>query len=292
MSGAFACIAGEEIYRLIETGRLQPERLGQKQTPYGLSGEIFLADAGRHPFYLLARFKENQAKTSPRKINSRANIYALKDLGVGSILGWGPAGAITHSFMLNDLALIGDVIDMTYLRETTFFEDSPFGYLRQFPVFCQPLRRRLADVLDRMGLAYHDQALAAVKEGPRLETPAEIKVLAGLDAEVVTHTLVPEMFLAKELQICYSGVCYIVNYAETGSRHRPFETGGLFGSVHRFAHGRQYDSVNASLDEIARALAEALAMGQEPCECAKAMQAMREQFDLSADWKSWLSPER
>jgi 5'-methylthioadenosine phosphorylase len=288
MSGAFACIAGEEIYRLIEMGKIQPEPLGSRETPYGTSGEIFLAHRDTYPFYLLARFGAGKEKVAPRKVNSRANLYALKDLGVESILGWGPAGAITHSIMINDLVLVSDVLDQTYLRETTFFEDSPLGYLRQFPVFCEQLRMVSAEVFEQMHLAFHREALAAVKEGPRLETPSEVRVLAGMDAEIVTHTIVPELFLAKELQLCYAAVCYIVNYAETGSRHRPFETAGLFGQVHRFAHGRQYDSVNASLDEIAGKLAEVLAMQDRQCDCAAPMDAMKEQFDLPDDWRQWL----
>ena len=287
MTSGFACIAGEEIYRLWDAGKVAGEALGPRQTPFGASGEVFLVDRDRHPFYLLARHRKGLAKTAPHVVNHRANVYALRDLGVDTVMGWGPAGAITHSIMLNDLVLISDLIDFTFLRDRTFFEGSPLGYLRQFPVFCGDLRKLAIDVLHAMGLVYHPQAIAAVKEGPRLETPAEVRHLAGIGAEIVTHCLVPEVFLARELQMCYAGVCYVVNYAETGSRHRPFETGGLFGNLQHFAHGRHIDSPNASLDQVARLLAGELATRQKTCECPAAMDAMIDEFHLDRDWRKW-----
>ena len=231
MVPTIACIAGEEIHRQWEAGRVAGECVGPRPTPFGPSGEVFRIDAEDVGYFLLSRSGAGLAKPSPAKINDRANLYALKDLGAECVLAWGPGGAITHNIAVGDLVVLNDLIDCTYLRATTFFEESPLGYLRQFPVFCPQLRRVIGEVLHEMKLVYHGNGTVAVCEGPRLETPAEVRMYGTVGAEVVSHTFVPEVFLAKELELCYAAVCYVVNYAETGSRHRPFAAGSLFGPL-------------------------------------------------------------
>jgi 5'-methylthioadenosine phosphorylase len=286
----FACIAGQEIRRLRDAGRLEGRKIGRRSTPFGPSGEIFHVDPGGHPFYLLERQGPGLAKTAPRKVNNRANLYALRDLDVTIVVGWGPAAAITHSFTKGDLVLVSDLIDLTTQRDQTFFEGSPLGYLRQFPVFCERLRQALPDVLEQIGLAYHTEAVAAVKEGPRHETPAEVRMLTGLGAEIVTHTLAPEMFLARELQMCYAGICHVVDYAETGSRYQPFEVAGLFDNHTRLARGPEAPDVEASMEEVIRRLARRIAeAGDWQCDCASAMASKIEKYDLPADWRAWFA---
>ena len=213
MSITVACIAGEEIHRQWEEGRISGEKIGHRETPFGPSGEIYLVEGDQGGFYLLSRYETLSGKTAPCRINHRANIYALKDLGIESILSWGPGGAITHNIAIGDLVILNDLIDRTYLRNKTFFEDSPLGFLRQFPVFCPSLRRIGGEVLHDMKLVYHGAGTAAVSEGPRLETPAEVRMLTTIGAELVTHAFVPEVFLAWYLQMCHAAICYIVNYA-------------------------------------------------------------------------------
>ncbi|MCD6364561.1 MAG: hypothetical protein J7M14_01670, partial [Planctomycetes bacterium] len=187
MPVSLACIAGEEIHRQWQAGRISGERIGRRPTPFGPSGEVFLVDDGQSRFHLLSRFGAGMEKTAPSKINYRANVYALKDLGVDTILAWGPGGAITHNIAIGDLVILDDLIDQTHLRAETFFEDSPLGFLRQFPVFCPTLRRVCGEVLHEMKLVYHGAGAAAVTEGPRIETPAEVRMLSTIGAEIVTH---------------------------------------------------------------------------------------------------------
>jgi len=282
-----ACIAGQEIYRQWDAGRLGGKCLGRRRTPFGSSGEIFLADVDGRRFYLLGRHGRGIGKTAPRAINDRANMYALKDLGVQCVLGWGPGGAITHDLAIGDLAILNDVIDYTYLRNKTFFERSPLGYLRQFPVFCPTLRRAADEVLHGMKLVYHSAGTAAVCEGPRLETPAEIRMLATVGAEIVTHTFVPEVFLARELELCYAAVCYVVNYAETGSRYRPLGTGDLFGGLTRESDAKRLEAVAAAMSRILAGIATVLDSTQGICECSRSMAAHRRQYALPEDWRRW-----
>jgi len=282
----FACIAGEEIYRQYDARKIVGQNIGARPTPFGQTGEIFLVP-GDCPFYLLPRYGVGMKKVAPRKVSSRANMYALKDLGVQCVLAWGPGGAVSHTIGIGDLVICSDLIDRTFLRNKTFFEDSPLGFLRQFPVFCQKLRRTAVSVISEMHLPLHDGGTVVVTEGPRLETPAEIRVLAHHGAEIVTHTFVPETFLAKELQMCYAPVCYIVNYAETGSRQRPFMAGGLFGGLTAGNDSQRLSASLAAMGEILSRMACALADDDTPCECGKTMAANIAEYGLSEDWREW-----
>ena len=231
MAAALACIAGEDIHRQWDAGQITGQKIGRRDTPFGPSGEVFLIERESGSFHLLSRYEPGLRKVSPARVNYRANMYALKDLGCEQVLAWGPAGAITHNVAIGDLVVLSDVLDMTHLRERTFFEESPLGFLRQFPVFCPTLRDLVCDAIHSAKMVYQPGAIAAVVEGPRLETPAEVQFLARVGAGILTHAFVPEVFLARELEMCYAAVGYIVNYAETGSRHPPFRAGGLFAGL-------------------------------------------------------------
>ncbi len=288
MAPKMACIAGEEIYRQWDAGRLDGRRIGPRNTPFGDSGDLFEVRADGVSYYVLARHGLGMDKPAPREMNNRANIYALKDLGVRCVLAWMPSGAITHTFAVGDLVIPDDVIDQTYLRHNTFYENSPLGYLRQFPVFCPALRRAVGEVLHEMKLVYHGAGTAAVCEGPRLETPAEIRMLNAIGAEVVTHVCVPEVFLAKELELCYAAVCYVVNYAETGSRHRPFKTEDLFGGLTQQSDSERLDAATGAMGEIARRVAVAVEQAEPDCDCGKTMAALARYYGLSRDWREWI----
>ncbi|MCD6303661.1 MAG: MTAP family purine nucleoside phosphorylase [Planctomycetes bacterium] len=289
MSVTIACIAGEEIHRQWQAGRIEGERLGARRTPFGTTEEMFLVHAEDVSYYLLPRYGQHMAKTAPARINDRANIYALKDLGVEAVLAWAPAGAITHNMAVGDLVVLSDLIDLTHLRARTFFENSPLGYLRQFPVFCPRLRAAVGEALHEMKLLYHGSGIAAVCEGPRLETPAEIRMLATVGAEVVTHLFAPEVFLARELQLCYAAVCYVVNYAETGSKHPPFVPGSLFGPMSQKSQVERLAGVVQAMSEVVRRVGVALAGKQRTCQCAHSMAAFVRAYDLPEDWRQWFT---
>jgi 5'-methylthioinosine phosphorylase len=290
MSVTFACIAGEEIHRQWEAGRLSGRELGRHQTPFGLSGEVFLIDTGPASFYLLSRHGSGVAKSAPHRVNYRANLYALKDLGVDAVLAWGSGGAITHNIAIGDLVVLDDIIDQTHLRPKTFFEDSPLGYVRQFPVFCPSLRRICSEALHAMKLVYHGAGTAAVREGPRFETPAEVRMLTAIGAEMVTHAFAPEVFLAKELELCYAAVCYAVDYAETGSRHRPFIPGALFGGMGEKSDSERVAGTVGAMSQIVSAVAVAAQSSERVCECPSTMASHVRDYGLSRDWRTWFTP--
>jgi len=274
MSPTMACVAGGTIYKILESAQLKARELPARQTPFGHSQPVFLVEEAE-PFYLMPRHGPGRQRPAPWAINYRANLYALKDLGVRAVVSWSAAGAITHNLHLGQLVLPGDVIDMTRRRASTFFEKSCLGFLRQFPVFCPGLQRLVADILTEMKMQPQTDAIVAVTEGPRLETPAEIRMLATSGAQLVTHTIAPDVFLAKELELCYAGVCCVINYAETGSWHRPFMVGQLFGGL-------------AQADQAHRiAAAGRIAANPASCDCNQTMSAHAKRYELPSDWREW-----
>ena len=145
----------------------------------------------------------------------------------------------------------------------------------------------MGELLSSMKLVYHSSGVAAVCEGPRLETPAEVRMLGTMGADIVTHTFAPEMFLAKELQMCYAAVCYVVNYAETGSKARPFAAGELFaGLTSKSGHDRLAGAV-ASMTQIAHSLTKLVQDRPKSCECDRTMEANIRTYGLSREWRDW-----
>ncbi|MDP6633438.1 MAG: MTAP family purine nucleoside phosphorylase [Phycisphaerae bacterium] len=288
MAVTTACITGGELHRQWSEGSIRGELLGPQNTPFGSSGDLFLADAEDQRYYLLARYGTGMDKTAPCRVNHRANIYALKDLGVQTVLAWGSGAAITHSMAVGDIVIISDVVDRTYRRNSTFFEDSPLGFLRQFPVFCPTLQRIVGEVLHGMRLIYHGAGTAVITEGPRMETPAEVRALASMGAEIVTHTFAPEMFLARELEMCYAGLCYVLDYAEAGSRQPPLG-GALFESMESQTGPDRLAGVVGSLGQIVANVAAAAGEIATACQCTQIQSQHIEQYGLPDDWRQWFS---
>lgn len=289
MAVTMACIAGEEIPRQLRARQLSGQSLGSRDTPFGPSGEILHVRGDKAEYYLLARYGPGMGKTCPHEVNYRANLYALKDLGVERVLAYGAGGAISHSLRVGDLVVPSDLVDQTYLRPKTFFDRSPLGYLRQYPVFCPSLSAAVAKVLGELNLPHRKTGILAVREGPRHETPAEVRMLATIGAEVVTHSFVPELFLARELQMRYAAICYVVGYAETGSTHRPYAPGNLFGGL---SENTSAERLVQSLSAMGRLLETVAQTTVEPdgAFTAPMAEAIR-RYHLGDDWRSWFAPE-
>ena len=290
---SFACIVDSEAEELLQSGSIVGKQLPQADTPYGLSGKILAIDSEDVPFYLLSRSNTGLNRPAPCNINTKANLYALKDLGVSCVLDWAPAGAVDHSIALGDLVIASDVIDLTTKRENTFYPNLALGYIRQFPVFCRSFQRLVAQVLYEKHLPVHPAAIAAVTEGPRLETPAEARMIASMGAQLVTHALAPATFLARELQLCYTGLLYVVNYAETGSKHSRFDTNSLFANSESQPISR-LDATKNQLAPLLKAIASAVQTQNQntpapPCECTENLTDQANRYNLSNNWKDWIA---
>jgi len=290
---AFAIIGGSQAYRFLAKNS-QMKRIGVKETPFGESQAIFLSDRPEGSFLFMSRHGEKGYHIAASFVNYRANIYALKDLGVRQIVSWSGPGAISLEYKIGQFVTVDDIIDETRRRPNTFFEHKGLGFIRQNPVFCPYLSGLLQKTLTRLKLDFSPAGTYVCTEGPRLETPAEIRKFSLNGAHLVGMTLVPEVFLAKELEMCYAALCYVTNYAE-GIKDKTFQPGMLFeGLADEEEHRLVEKSVVAFptiIESMANLAAEENAAAKaSECNCAQLMQRYRDRGDIGDDWHEWILP--
>ena len=298
MSGAprVLLLGGSGAYALPKTAlgtRLSSRRV---RTPYGLSNPVHLCETDGFRFLFLSRHGEKGYEKTAPYVNYRANIYAAKSLGVTRIVAWTGPGAISRKLRPGDLVLPDDLLDFTRNRPSTFYEGKGIGFLRQYPVFCETLRNALRDAAGggealrssakRSYAGLHFGGTYACTEGPRLETPAEIRFLARAGADLVGMTLCPEAFLARELEICYAPVAYVTNYAE-GVRKMPYRRGTLFEGMLPYREARAVEAAKNAIPGIAIAAARSVAGVERDCPCAVSMERYRKRGVIGPDFRGW-----
>jgi 5'-methylthioadenosine phosphorylase len=271
-----AVVGGSGAYHLL-TGQAmgREEACDILDTPYGPSAPIHLFSFAKQKFLFLSRHGENDYSLTAPFVNYRANIHALKQWGVERIIAWSGPGIINTAFKPGDFVVPHDIIDETRNRETTFFKNTGIGFIRQNQPFCPQIANVLRQVLQETSLPHHEEAVYACTEGPRLETPAEIRKLGILGADLVGMTLAPEAFLARELEICYTPFCYLTNYAE-GVTPREFKKGELFEGMQTDAERKQVDAAIKNFPALINAVFEHLQGVERTCNCPEALRRYKD----------------
>ncbi len=151
----------------------------------------------------------------PSQINYRAQIAALKKIGIRRVVGVCSVGSINTKINPGQLAVLGDFIDFTHTRKTTFFdtEDSSIVHTDFSSPFCPSITKALLSAAKLSGLDCFENAVYIGVEGPRYETPAEIQMFKKFGADLVGMTIIPEAILAKEAGLCYGSLAISTNYA-------------------------------------------------------------------------------
>jgi 5'-methylthioadenosine phosphorylase len=258
------------------------------ETPFGRSNPVHLFVQGDVAFAVLSRHGESGYQVSAPFVNDRANLYALKSLGVEKVLAWCAPGAINEAMAPGDLVVPDDILDEGQQQPYTFFPDRGLGFVRQNPVFCPELRQSVITTLERGPFPLHPAGVYTATTGPRLETPAEIRKYKMLGGDLVGMTLVPEVFLARELELCYVAVCYVVNYAE-GIKERPFQTGILFEGLATPEEIQRVKEVEAAFASLVVNLLPELVKTPRRCPCPRLMERYRQRGDIGPDWREWFS---
>lgn len=285
-----AVIGGGEAHTLMARGAFEMERLREIHTPYGESQPIYLVYQDEVRFIFMSRHGEYSHDISAPYVNYRANIYALKELGAKQILAWSGPGAINPQLKLGQYFIPDDVIDETHGRETTFFEGRGAGLLRQNPVFCPRMSQAVEKTLEKQRHKYKRGGTYVCTQGPRLETPAEIRKFRAFGGELVGMTAVPECFLARELEICYLPVCYISNYAE-GVRKSEYQAGVLFEGLNT---QEELKIVQKAIQNLPRVILETfrhLSHSKIRCNCQHSMDHYKQASELGPEWHEWIKKQ-
>lgn len=164
--------------------------------------------------YFLARHGAEHS-IPPHKVNYRANIAALVKLDVTRIIATAAVGSLNAELPPGTMVLLEQFLDFTRSRESTFFTGGEAGVVHTdfTEPYCPGLNRALLSAAEKEGLTLKSGAVYVCTEGPRFETPAEIKMYKQLGADVVGMTNVPEVVLAREAGLCYSTVAMCTNFA-------------------------------------------------------------------------------
>ncbi|MDT8437768.1 MAG: S-methyl-5'-thioinosine phosphorylase [Wenzhouxiangellaceae bacterium] len=162
--------------------------------------------------WFLARHGEPH-RIPPHRVNYRANIQALKNLGVDSILAINAVGGLSPAFEAGALVAPDQLIDLTWGRSHTFSDggSAPLRHIDFTAPFDGPLRARVLAAATDAGCALHDGAVHVVTQGPRLETAAEVRWLSAMGGELVGMTAMPEAALAREAGLDYASICAVAN---------------------------------------------------------------------------------
>ncbi len=283
----YGIIGGSQGFRTAQELAQAAGGLGPVSTPYGESSSVYSIETGDDIVYFLSRHGDNGYEVSAPFVNYRANIWAMKELGVERIIAWSGPGAIDPNIPVGDLLVPADVIDETRSRDYTFYNGLGIGFIRQNPVFCPELSASLARAVTARQGHCRDTDVYVCTQGPRLETRAEIRKFAAYGATLVGMTLIPEAFLARELEMCYCPLCYVTNYAE-GVVERAYEPGTLFEGLLTVDERTRVDSAVAALMPVALEALRAASHDRD-CPCSRAMERYRKRGDIGDDWRTWVS---
>lgn len=151
----------------------------------------------------------------PHKVNYRANIMALKLLGVEKIIATAAVGSVKREMEPGQFVIVDQFIDFTKNRVSTFFEGGPEGvvHVDMTDPYCGDVRKIIAQAVDGLPITVHKSGTYVCTEGPRFETPAEIRMYHQMGGDLVGMTSCPEVVLAKEAEICYATVATVTNFA-------------------------------------------------------------------------------
>ncbi len=200
------CIfGGTAAYHLTSADFGDVETLPQLDTPHG-PAPVFLKLNARKALFS-SRHGADKLSRSAAFVNHRANLWAAKEYGATAILSWNGVGAINSLLAVGDKLVPDDLIDATRGREAASFKPSGTPSLKG--TFWGAGR---AALIESAAPAF-SRGVYVCTEGPRLETPAEIAAFAQMGADVVGMTLVPEVFLADEMNLPYASLCIVTNIA-------------------------------------------------------------------------------
>lgn len=237
-------------------------------TPFGpTSGPIVTTQTDGVDVAFLSRHGPGHL-IGPSWVPYRANIYAMKKLGVTHILASGATGSLREGIAPGDLVIADQVIDKTNKRASTFFDSGMVGHVEFAQPFCENLRKVLLGLADQVQARVHDEGTYVCMEGPQFSTVAESKMHRLWGGDLIGMTVMPEAKLAREAEICYALVALPTDY----DCWRPHEPGMDKQALLAEIIENMEKATHNAIDLIRAAIQY---LGQNPpgdCECRRALE--------------------
>lgn len=181
-------------------------------TPFGApSAKLAVGELGGRRVAFLARHGVDH-QFPPHRVNFRANVWALRRLGVRRILAPCSVGSLQPHVKPGEFVVVDQLVDRTRGRADTFFDGPTLAHVSFADPYCPELRQAVIDAARAEGVPVHETGTVVVIQGPRFSTRAESRWFGSAGWEVVNMTQYPEAILARELGMCYAGVALVTDY--------------------------------------------------------------------------------
>ncbi len=198
---------GSGFYSLIEGAREVTV-----ETPYGPPSDVItIGDLGGRRVAFLPRHGRRH-QWPPHVINYRANVAAMKHLGVTRLLGPAAAGSLQTHVRPGDFVLCDQFVDRTSGRRDTFFDGPEVMHVSLADPYCPQVRNVAWETAQRLGFRTHETGTVVVIQGPRFSTRSESRWFRQAGWEVINMTQYPEVVLAREAELCYLNISLITDY--------------------------------------------------------------------------------
>lgn len=196
----------------------------------------------------------------PHKINYRANIWGFREIGVKRIISVGASGGISSKMKPGLIAVPDQLIDFTEGRLSTFYDRDEVIHIDFTEPFCSDMRSYILKATKKARIKVSKTGTYICTNGPRLETPAEIRAFSIIGADIVGMTAMPEAALARELGMCLAGISVITNFA-AGVEHKKLTATEVVDMMQRSA-----EKLTLILKEFFN-----LNFSAMSCDCARAL---------------------
>ena len=253
-----AIIGGSGLYEMDGMSNLESVEM---DTPFGKpSDAIALGSLDEAPVAFLPRHGRGH-RLNPTNIPVRANIYALKSLGVQRIISVSVVGSLKEEFAPLDLVVPDQLIDRTRQRENTFFDEGMVVHVAMADPYCPVAGRIMERSARELGITVHPAGALVVIEGPAFSTRAECFMYQSWGADIIGMTALPEAKLAREAEICYSTMAWVTDYDCWRQETEPVTTEMVVGNLNKNV---------ATSKELLRRVIPRLD-GERDCDCASAL---------------------
>ncbi|HEU5212551.1 MAG TPA: S-methyl-5'-thioadenosine phosphorylase [Gaiellaceae bacterium] len=182
------------------------------ETPYGKpSAPLFVGEIGGALVAFLPRHGVNH-ELPPHRIPYRANVWAMREVGVRRIIGPCASGALQPDLQLGEFVVCDQFVDRTTGRTDTFYDGPETTHVSAADPYCPQLRRLLVDTANGLGIPVRDGGTVVTIQGPRFSTRAESKWFQDAGWHMINMTAYPEGYLARELQLCYANISMVTDH--------------------------------------------------------------------------------
>jgi 5'-methylthioadenosine phosphorylase len=204
-----AVIGGSGLYAIQGLENAQKYEI---DTPFGKpSAPIVVGQLEGQQVAFLARHGLGH-HIQPSQVNYRANIFALKTLGVERIVSISACGSLREDYVPGEIVIPDQVFDNTHLRKRSFFGDGLVAHVSVADPFCPVLSEQLLQATSQAGAVVHNGGTFITIEGPRFSTRAESNVYRSWGMSLIGMTTSPEVFLAREAEMCYAVMAHVTDY--------------------------------------------------------------------------------